>query len=195
VQIHHVGYRIRGFYRLAALGQLWEMTPKDPHRRLEMLRFFDRHGLAATRDAFGVSRRTSPILARANSTCSLALGAPGMASYYLVSPRLAASSPEPPTRCATLPAATIAADDENPCNDTSNPENPSLTHRSRPLQPPARCLARLRQRLSARTTPSASVPRCPFSCYINPSAKGTGLIQGVDTRRKACNNTRLRPVG
>jgi hypothetical protein len=83
--IHRVGYRIRGFYRVAVLGHLWDMTPKDPHRRLEMLRFFDKHGLAATRDAFGVSRRTPPILARANSTCSSALGAPGMASYYLVS--------------------------------------------------------------------------------------------------------------
>jgi transposase InsO family protein len=30
-----------------------------------------------------------------------------------------------------------------------------------------------------RTTPSASVPRYPSSCNINPSAKGTGLIQSV----------------
>ena len=28
------------------------------HPVLEILRFFDKHGLAATRDAFGVSRRT-----------------------------------------------------------------------------------------------------------------------------------------
>jgi hypothetical protein len=34
------------------------MTPKDAQRRFEILRFFDKHGLAATRDAFGVSRRT-----------------------------------------------------------------------------------------------------------------------------------------
>jgi hypothetical protein len=58
MQIHRDGYRIRGFYRVAALGHLWEVTPKDAHRRLEILRFFDKHGLAATRDAFGVSRRT-----------------------------------------------------------------------------------------------------------------------------------------
>jgi predicted DNA-binding transcriptional regulator YafY len=32
--------------------------PKEAERRLEILRFFDKHGLAATRDAFGVSRRT-----------------------------------------------------------------------------------------------------------------------------------------
>jgi hypothetical protein len=38
-------------------------------------------------------------------------------------------------------------------------------------------LAGLLQRLSARTTPSASNPRYPSSCNINPSAKGTGLIQ------------------
>jgi transposase InsO family protein len=58
MQIHHVGYRIRGLYRVAALGHLWDMTPKDAQRRLEILRFFDKHGLAATRDAFGVSLRT-----------------------------------------------------------------------------------------------------------------------------------------
>jgi hypothetical protein len=59
MRVQHIGYRIRGFYRVAALGHLWDMTPKDAHRRLEILRFFDKHGLAATRDAFGVSRRRS----------------------------------------------------------------------------------------------------------------------------------------
>jgi len=58
MQVQHIGYRIRGFYRVAALGYLWDMTPKDAQRRFEILRFFDKHGLAATRDAFGVSRRT-----------------------------------------------------------------------------------------------------------------------------------------
>lgn len=55
--MHHVGYRIRGFYRLAKLGHLWEMTPKDAQERLKILRFWDKHGLQATIDAFGVSRR------------------------------------------------------------------------------------------------------------------------------------------
>jgi transposase-like protein len=58
MQVHHVGYRIRGFYRVAALGHLGEMTPKDAQRRLQILRFWERYGLQATRDAFGVSRRT-----------------------------------------------------------------------------------------------------------------------------------------
>jgi len=58
MQVQHVGYRIRGFYRVAALGHLWDMTTKDAHRRLGILRFFHKHGLAATRDAFGVSRRS-----------------------------------------------------------------------------------------------------------------------------------------
>ncbi|WP_284155515.1 helix-turn-helix domain-containing protein [Sulfuricystis multivorans] len=34
------------------------MIPKDAQERLKILRFFDKHGLAATVDAFGVSRRT-----------------------------------------------------------------------------------------------------------------------------------------
>jgi hypothetical protein len=56
--VQHIGYRIRGFCRVAALGHLWEMAPKDAERRLEILRFFDKYGLTATRDAFGVLRRT-----------------------------------------------------------------------------------------------------------------------------------------
>ncbi|MGC9128974.1 MAG: helix-turn-helix domain-containing protein, partial [Acidithiobacillus sp.] len=34
------------------------MTPKEAQERLKILTFFDKHGLAATVDAFGVSRRT-----------------------------------------------------------------------------------------------------------------------------------------
>ncbi|MEW5792166.1 MAG: helix-turn-helix domain-containing protein [Pseudomonadota bacterium] len=58
MRVQHVGYRIRGVYRIAALGHLWETTPNDAQRRLKMLRFWERHGLTATLDAFGVSRRT-----------------------------------------------------------------------------------------------------------------------------------------
>jgi hypothetical protein len=39
MQVQHIGYRIRGFYRVAALGYLWEMAPKDAQRRFEILRF------------------------------------------------------------------------------------------------------------------------------------------------------------
>lgn len=58
MQVQRIGYGIRGFYRVAHLGHLWEMTAKDAQRRLEILRFWDKHGLAATKDAFGVSRRS-----------------------------------------------------------------------------------------------------------------------------------------
>ena len=58
MQVQYIGYRIRGFYRVAWLGHVWEMTPKDAQRRLDILRFWQRHGLEATVDAFGVSRRT-----------------------------------------------------------------------------------------------------------------------------------------
>ena len=44
MQIHHVGYRIRGFYRVAHLGHCWEMTPNDAQPRLTILDFFARHG-------------------------------------------------------------------------------------------------------------------------------------------------------
>lgn len=56
MQIHRVGYGILGFYRVAKLGHLWDMTPKQ--ERLKVLSFWSKHGMAATMDAFGVSRRT-----------------------------------------------------------------------------------------------------------------------------------------
>lgn len=58
MQVQRIGYGIRGFYRAAHLGHLWEMTPKDAQQRLRILHFWERHGLAATIDAFGVSKRT-----------------------------------------------------------------------------------------------------------------------------------------
>ncbi len=58
MQIHHVGYRIRGFYRLTQFGHRWGMIPHEAHHRLKILHFCARHGPAATGEAFGVSRRT-----------------------------------------------------------------------------------------------------------------------------------------
>ncbi|WP_211330965.1 hypothetical protein, partial [Tibeticola sediminis] len=46
-----------------------------------------------------------------------------------------------------------------------------------------------------RTTPSASVPRYPSSCNINPSAKGTGLKQMFDPLLFWCHNMWLRFIG
>ena len=40
------------------MWHLEEMTPKEAHNRLRILRFWDTHGLLATLDAFEVSRRT-----------------------------------------------------------------------------------------------------------------------------------------
>ena len=58
MRVHHVGFRIRGFYRLAQIGHRGEMIPNDAQQGLTILQFFARHGLAATCEAFGVSRRT-----------------------------------------------------------------------------------------------------------------------------------------
>jgi len=58
MQIHHMGYGIKGFYKLAKLGQFWDMIPEEAQHRLRVLRFWKKYGLEATREAFGVSRRT-----------------------------------------------------------------------------------------------------------------------------------------
>jgi len=58
MQVQHVGHRIRGFYRLADYALRWGMIAPDAQRRLQILDFWRRHGLDATREAFQVSRRT-----------------------------------------------------------------------------------------------------------------------------------------
>lgn len=58
MQIHRAGYRVKGFYRLADYAFRWGMVHKDAAHRLKIFRFFERHGLAATLEAFDVSRRT-----------------------------------------------------------------------------------------------------------------------------------------
>ena len=58
MQIRRIGYRIRGFLRAADRGLYWDMICKSAEQRLNVLRFWERHGLAAAQEAFGVSRRT-----------------------------------------------------------------------------------------------------------------------------------------
>ena len=58
MQIHRVGYRIKGLYRVAALGILWGMTTQNAQQRLKILAFLNNHGIAATCDAFEISART-----------------------------------------------------------------------------------------------------------------------------------------
>lgn len=58
MQVQRVGYRVKGFYGLADYALRWGMVHKDAAARLKILRFFERHGLEATLEAFGVSRRT-----------------------------------------------------------------------------------------------------------------------------------------
>lgn len=58
MQVHRIGYGIWGFYRVAHLGHLRQMTPKDAPQRLRILHFWERHGLEATIDTFGFSGRT-----------------------------------------------------------------------------------------------------------------------------------------
>jgi hypothetical protein len=57
VLVQPIGHRVPGVLpgrpAWASLG----MFPQDAEKRLKILHFFDQHGLEATRDAFGVSRR------------------------------------------------------------------------------------------------------------------------------------------
>lgn len=58
MQIHRAGYRVNGFYRVGDYALRWGMVHKDAAQRLKILRFFERYGVAATIEAFDVSRRT-----------------------------------------------------------------------------------------------------------------------------------------
>src|SRR3989344_3442986 len=58
MQYQHVGYRIKGLYRLGAYALRWGMPNPKAQDRLKILRFFEKHGLHATTDAYDVSRRT-----------------------------------------------------------------------------------------------------------------------------------------
>ncbi len=58
MQIHRVGYRIKGYSQVVKLGHLWDMTSKDALQRIKILEFAERHGQGAAIDAFEVSSRT-----------------------------------------------------------------------------------------------------------------------------------------
>jgi transposase InsO family protein len=58
VQIRWIGYRVKGFLAAADRGLYWDMICKSAEQRLNVLRFWEHHGLSATQEAFGVSRRT-----------------------------------------------------------------------------------------------------------------------------------------
>ena len=55
MQIHPIGYRIKGFYHVANMGHRWDLNPQA-QKRIDILRFWEVHG--TTGDAFAVSRRT-----------------------------------------------------------------------------------------------------------------------------------------
>src|SRR4029453_3056350 len=58
MRVQHVGHKIKGFYRLATYALRWGMIAPDAQKRLAILEFWQRHGLAAASEAFKVSRRT-----------------------------------------------------------------------------------------------------------------------------------------
>ncbi|MFQ5432346.1 MAG: integrase core domain-containing protein [Nitrospinota bacterium] len=58
MQWQHIGYGIRGFYRVADYALRCGMVSKKAQIRFDILSFWDRHGTDAACEAFKVSRRT-----------------------------------------------------------------------------------------------------------------------------------------
>lgn len=59
MHIIRIGWGIRGFQRLAGYATRYiRMVSEEAKRRARVLAFWEKHGLEATKEAFGVSRRT-----------------------------------------------------------------------------------------------------------------------------------------
>lgn len=58
MQTDYLFHGIRGYTRFKRVSDLWEMTTKEAKERYRVIEFFDKYGLEATKEAFGVSRRT-----------------------------------------------------------------------------------------------------------------------------------------
>ena len=53
-------WKIRGSKWLQGYANKWGMISEHAEKKLKILTFWDRHGLAATEEAFGVRRRSLP---------------------------------------------------------------------------------------------------------------------------------------
>jgi len=58
VRQDYIGIGIRGFYKFAKYATNVGMIDETANKRYKILKFWDKHGLEATIDAFKVSRRT-----------------------------------------------------------------------------------------------------------------------------------------
>ena len=58
MRMRWIGHRIEGFKAVADQALYWDMICSSAEQRLKVLQFWERHGLSATQEAFGVSRRT-----------------------------------------------------------------------------------------------------------------------------------------
>jgi transposase InsO family protein len=58
MQSQRIGHKIKGFYRIASYALRMEQKNATSQHRLKILTFWIKHGLEATQEAFGVSRRT-----------------------------------------------------------------------------------------------------------------------------------------
>ncbi len=57
--MQHIGFRVRGFYKIARLSDKWEaMMGTNAQQKPDARTFWNNHGLNATSDAYKVSRST-----------------------------------------------------------------------------------------------------------------------------------------
>ena len=156
MQIHHVGFRIRGFYRLAQFRPRGDMIPHEAQHRFTILQFWARHGLVATREAFGVSRRT---LYRWQRTLTQAGGEPHALAARSRAPHRRRQARWPPalsqeirrlrTTYPNLGKAKLHVLLQPWCTQQGRPL-PSVLHHRAPDRPGSRPHA-----------PSPAPPRCP----------------------------------
>src|ERR1700722_8180244 len=58
MQIQHIGYRVKGFYKIADLSLKVSQMSEIAQKRYEILLFWEKHGLEVTLEVFKISRRT-----------------------------------------------------------------------------------------------------------------------------------------
>ena len=118
--MQRIGSRIRGFYRVAGLGHLWEMTRKGAPRRLDNLRFFHKHGLGERNPAAPHAPPQPGQSQAPRVACPLVRPA-----RYPASQRLDDRAHHQPHKMRHTPCRIHRRAEPSPCGGRPSPENPS----------------------------------------------------------------------
>jgi DNA invertase Pin-like site-specific DNA recombinase len=58
MQTDYYFHGLKGYARLKKFSYLFEMTTDEASKRYKIIKFYDKYGLEATKEAFNISRRT-----------------------------------------------------------------------------------------------------------------------------------------